>query len=187
MDMVQMDPRDAGNETLNASKYTRALKDLIDCYVSAQNGIDRQRIYIGGCSNGGFMTQVLIMEYPELFAAAFPVCSAAMDSRITDKQLNDIRSMPIWFVNAASDPVVPAPKHSLATYDRLVKLEAPRVYYSYPRDVHDISGRYKQEDGSPYVYSGHCSWIYVYNNWLTQHIDGKEVSIMEWLAAQRRI
>ncbi|MFP3091110.1 prolyl oligopeptidase family serine peptidase [Treponema sp. TIM-1] len=186
MDMVNLDPRDAGNETLNASKYTRALKNLFDHYIAANPGIDRQRIYIGGCSNGGFMTQVLIMAYPELFAAAFPVCSTAIDSRITHKQLLSIRHLPIWFVNAASDPVVPAPKNSLGTYDRLVKLEAPQVYYSYPRNIYDKSGLYTKKDGSPYVYPGHCSWIYVYNNWLTQYIHGKEISLMEWLASQRK-
>jgi predicted peptidase len=186
MDMVLMDPRDAGNETLNASKYTRALKALIDYYIAEHGGIDRQRIYIGGCSNGGFMTQVMIMEYPEFFAAAFPVCSPAMDSRITDKQLQGIRLMPLWFVNAASDPVVFAPQNSLATYDRLVKLNAPQVYYSYPRDIRDKSGRYLKKDGSPYLYSGHSSWIYVYNNWLTQYMSGKEISFMKWLAGQRK-
>jgi predicted peptidase len=132
------------------------------------------------------MTQVLIMEYPNLFAAAFPVCSAAVDSKITDKQLRDIRLMPIWFVNAISDPVVPAPWHSLATFDRLVKLGAPQVYYSYPRDIRDKSGLYAKKDGSSYVYPGHCSWIYVYNNWLTQHIEGKEITLMEWLSRQRK-
>jgi predicted peptidase len=186
MDTIHLDPRDAGNETLNVSKYTRALKNLIDQYLGEHSCIDRHRIYVGGCSNGGFMTQVLIMEYPDLFAAAFPVCSTAADSKITDKQLRDICRMPIWFVNAASDTVVPAPRNSLATFDRLVKLGAHQVYYSYPRDIHDKSGRYTQKDGSPYVYPGHYSWIYVYNNWLTQVIGGKEISLMEWLSRQRK-
>jgi predicted peptidase len=186
MDIVHLDPRDGGNETLNTSKYTGALKNLIDRYLAEHPGIDRHRIYIGGCSNGGFMTQVLIMEYPDLFAAAFPVCSTAINNKITDKQLRGIRHIPIWFVNAASDPVVSAPQNSLATFDRLVKLEAPQVYYSYPRDIHDKSGRYTKKDGSPYVYPGHHSWIYVYNNWLTQHIEGKEITLLEWLSRQRK-
>jgi predicted peptidase len=186
MDMIHIDPRDAGNETLNASKYTRALGRLVDQYLAERPGIDRRRIYIGGCSNGGFMTQVLIMEYPHLFAAAFPVCSAAVDSKITDRQLRDIRLMPLWFVNAVSDPVVSAPGNSLATFDRLVKLGAPQVYYSYPRHIQDKSGRYTKKDGSPYEYPGHCSWIYVYNNWLTQCINGKEITLMEWLSQQRK-
>jgi predicted peptidase len=186
MDAVNLDPRDGGNETFNTSKYTRALKNLFDRYMADHPGIDRRRVYIGGCSNGGFMTQVLIMAYPELFAAAFPVCSTAVDSRITTKQLQGIRLMPVWFVNAASDPVVPAPKNSLGTYDRLVKLDAPGVYYSYPRNICDKSGLYTKKDGSPYVYPGHHSWIYVYNNWLTQYIDGREISLMEWLASQRK-
>jgi predicted peptidase len=168
------------------SKYTRAVKYLIDTYVDNNPGIDRRRIYIGGCSNGGFMTTVLMTEYPGYFAAAFPVCSAALDSDITDTQLRSIRNLPVWFTHAASDNVVAAPRHSLATYDRMVKLGAPSVYYSYPRDVHDLSGRYTNNDGSPYMYSGHSVWIYVYNNTLTQNIDGKDLSILNWLASQRK-
>ncbi|GHV37388.1 hypothetical protein AGMMS49546_04990 [Spirochaetia bacterium] len=169
-----------------SSKYTRALKNLIDTYIDNNPGIDRSRIYIGGCSNGGYMTMVMILEYPDYFAAAFPVCSAARDSRISDKQLRSIRSLPIWFTNAASDKAVAAPLHSLATYDRMVKLGAPQVYYSYPRDVHDLYGHYTNAKGGPYEYSGHNSWIYVYNNALHQHIDGKDIGILNWLALQSK-
>jgi hypothetical protein len=63
---------------------------------------------------------------------------------------------------------------------------APHVYCSYPRDVHDLSGRYKKRDNTPYVYPGHHSWIYVYNNSLIQYINGRDITILEWLAEQRR-
>ena len=33
-----------------------ALDALIDAYIEARPWIDRDRVYIGGCSNGGFMT-----------------------------------------------------------------------------------------------------------------------------------
>lgn len=33
--------------------------------------IDADRIYIGGCSNGGFMTMRMIVDYPKYFAAAY--------------------------------------------------------------------------------------------------------------------
>ncbi|MDR2606922.1 MAG: prolyl oligopeptidase family serine peptidase, partial [Treponema sp.] len=170
----------------NTSKYTRALKALIDEYVEKNPGIDRKRIYIGGLSNGGFMTQVLILEYPDFFAAAIPVCSPALDSRISDDLLKPVLKLPTWYVNAATDPVVPAVKHSLATYDRMIKSGAPNVYYSYLRDVRDLSGTWKNRDGSNYEYGGHSAWIYVYNNWIHEEIGGKDTRILEWLSAQKK-
>lgn len=170
----------------NTSKYTRALKALIDEYVEKNPGIDRKRIYIGGLSNGGFMTQVMILEYPDFFAAAIPVCSPALDSRISDEAIKPVLRLPTWYVNAATDTVVPAVKHSLATYDRMIKLGGQNVYYSYLRDVRDLSGSWKGRDGGNYEYEGHCSWIPVYNNWLCQEINGKDTRILEWLSAQKK-
>lgn len=69
------------------SMYTRALMDTIDTYVKNNDDIDTERIYIGGCSNGGFMTMRMIMSYPEYFAAAYPICDAMYDAFITDEDI----------------------------------------------------------------------------------------------------
>jgi hypothetical protein len=39
-------------------------------------------------------------------------------------------------------------------------------------------------DGTPYQYSGHWSWIYVFINEVESIINGTTTTIMEWLAAQ---
>jgi hypothetical protein len=52
--------------------------------------------------------------------------------------------------------------------------------------VVDTSGLYKNADGTPYEYNGHWSWIYVYNNDVKTTIDGKEITLMEWLASQSK-
>ena len=36
--------------------------------------IDRERIYVAGCSNGGYMTMEMTSVYRDLFAAAVPIC-----------------------------------------------------------------------------------------------------------------
>ena len=43
--------------------------------------IDRDRIYVAGCSNGGYMTLELTSVYPDLFAAAVPICSVVQSLR----------------------------------------------------------------------------------------------------------
>src|SRR5699024_10804790 len=52
------------------SKYTKALVALIKEYMDKKS-IDRDRIYLGGGSNGGYMTINLHLENTELFTARF--------------------------------------------------------------------------------------------------------------------
>lgn len=168
------------------SKYLYALMDLIESYIEQNPGVDQNRIYIGGASNGGFMTMAMILAFPDFFAAAFPISEAAPDALIPEEALQRIVDLPIWFVHSASDMVVPAPFFTLGTYDRLIKLGAQNVQLSYPQRVVDTSGKLGEPDGSPYEYPGHWSWVYLHNNELHTVSNGKQVSFLEWLAAQRR-
>jgi len=169
------------------SKYTKALKNLIDKYVQANLDIDTNRIYIGGCSNGGFMTVRMILDYPDYFAAAFPVCEAMSHSYLSEKDIETLKNQNIWFVTAATDPVVPAPNFALPTYDKLIKKGAKNVHLTYLKRVIDTSGRYQDEKGNPYEYNGHWSWIYVYNNEAISEINGQQVPILNWLAIQNKL
>lgn len=169
------------------STYTEALMALIDTYVKSNPDIDTDRIYIGGCSNGGYMTMNMIMKYPTYFAAAYPICEAYADSWITDEMLEGIKDLPIWFTHAKNDPVVDPELHTVATYERLLAMGAENVHFSYYDDVHDLSGLYTDPTGNPYQYNGHWSWIYVFNNdpkledgttifkWLSQQTKAEEV------------
>lgn len=56
------------------SRYTEILKDTIAYYLAQNPDADPDRVYIGGCSNGGYMTVNMLISYPELFAAAYPLC-----------------------------------------------------------------------------------------------------------------
>lgn len=53
------------------------LRAAIDDFIEENRyNIDPERIYIGGYSMGGKMTLKMAVAYPEMFAAAFPVCPA---------------------------------------------------------------------------------------------------------------
>ncbi|MDU4939135.1 MAG: peptidase [Clostridium sp.] len=172
-----------GNYTKDGtSMYTEPLMKLIENYVNNTPDIDTNRIYIGGCSNGGYMTMDIIFNYPTYFAGAFPICEAYSNEWITDDMLNSIKDIPIWFTHAANDPIVDPETTTLPTYDRLIQLGAKNVHLSYFDDVHDTSGLYKGEDGLPYQYNGHFTWIYALNN---ECIDNN-VSIFEWLSKQTK-
>lgn len=166
------------------SKYEKTLIELIKTYVKKNKDIDPNRIYIGGDSNGGYMTMLMIRDYPKYFAAAFPTCEALKDTLIKDENIQSIKSLPIWFITAKTDKLINAYEYAVPTYERLVKAGAKNVHLSLFDNVIDTSGLYKKADGTPFEYDGHWSWIYVYNNDIEAKINEKQTTLMEWLATQ---
>jgi predicted peptidase len=169
------------------SKYEKALMALINDYVAKNPDVDPNRIYIGGASNGGYMTMLMVRDYPGYFAAAYPVCEGLNDILISDADLQKMKETPIWFVTAKNDTTLPPGTNTVPTYNRLIQAGADNVHLTLFDDVHDTSGLYNNADGTPYQYSGHWSWIYVYNNEATASINGQTTTLMEWMAAQTLI
>jgi predicted peptidase len=167
-----------------SSIYQEALMALIKDYVATNPDIDPNRIYIGGASNGGYMTMLMIRDYPGFFAAAFPVCEGLNDTLITDEDIQNITKTPTWFVTAANDTTLLPELNTLPTFDRLNDAGAENVHLTLFDDVRDTTGLYKNADGTPYEYNGHWSWIPVYNNEVEATINGENITIMEWMAAQ---
>jgi predicted peptidase len=168
------------------SIYQEALIALIEDYVANHKDIDPNRIYIGGASNGGYMTMLMIRDYPQYFAAAFPVCEGLRDWLVSDADIQALKETPIWFVHAKNDTTLLPDQNTVPTYNRLLAAGATNVHLSLYDDVHDTSGLYKNSDGTPYQYPGHWSWIYVYNNDPVTTINGKSTTLMEWMAAQSK-
>ena len=175
------------------SKYTVALKALIDEFIEAHDDIDRDRVYVGGCSNGGYMTMRLIVDYPDFFAAAYPVCEALYDKHITDQDIENIKNIPIWFVQAANDTTVRPETAMLPTLKRLREAGAPNVHATFFDKVVDQSGLFKDELGRPYEYFGHFSWVHCYNDFCEYDIDGTRVfqdgypvTLWKWMGMQHR-
>lgn len=174
------------------TKYSEALLYLIDEFVAKNPGIDKSRIYIGGDSNGGFMTLRLVLDYPERWTAAFPVCEAVPDETITDEQIEAIKDKPIWFVTCLEDTTVPPEKCPVATYRRLIKAGARDVHCTCWDVIEDIRGAFDLVDGKPYKYYGHFSWVPTLNDdckvdYDKQPVvcDGKEVTLLEWLSLHK--
>src|SRR5580765_5376456 len=92
--------------------------------------VDSNRIYITGLSMGGFGTYDAIERYPELFAAAVPVCGGGDVSKVTS-----IVHIPIWIVHGAEDPAV-NPLYSLDMFQALTKAGAHPGFTQYPEVGH---------------------------------------------------
>ena len=165
------------------SRYAESLFEFIDNYVSANPDIDTSRVLIGGCSNGGYMTVELILRHPDYFAAAFPICEYFLDEHISDEQIESIASLPIWFTYAKNDSVVNPAACAIPTVERLLAAGAEDVHVSAFDNVIDTTGRFFKDDGTPYEYSGHWSWIYFDNN---ECFDENGVNAWEWLASKSK-
>jgi len=163
------------------SIYLSTFMELVESYVAEHDAIDRNRIYIGGCSNGGFMAVDVILNHPDYFAAAFPICEAYLAEGITDAQLERMKDLPTWFVYAENDTVVPPESYEIPLVERLKEIGA-NVHTSVFPNVADTTGLYQGEDGGAYQYMGHWSWIYFFNN----QCEENGVSLWNWLAEQSK-
>jgi len=181
-----------GNYTRGAinDMHNEPLMALIKEYVARHPNIDTNRIYIGGCSNGGYMSLKLMLNHPDYFAASFPSALAYHTKYITDEQIESIKELPIWFIHSQDDPVTKAEDTVNPVYQRLLAVGAKNVHFSSYDHVVDITGFY---GGENFHYLGHFSWIYSHANLCTLDydgqpvmLDGRPVTIMEWLAAQRK-
>ncbi|MBR0387608.1 MAG: prolyl oligopeptidase family serine peptidase [Clostridia bacterium] len=176
------------------SKYTAALKALIDEFIARFPAvIDPDRVYVGGDSNGGFMTMRMLMSYPDFFAAAFPICEAMLDKRISEEDIRHLKEIPIWFTHAKNDPVVKPEDYVVPTYRRLMAAGAKNCHFTFWDKIVDMHGLFRNEKGEPWEYMGHFSWIPMLNDDCKADYDGKpvvwegrEVTLMDWLAAQKR-
>ena len=167
------------------SIYSQDLMAFIKNYVAAHPGVDENRIYVGGDSNGGYMTMLLVRDNPGYFAAAFPTCEGLADKLISDKDLRNSAQTPLWCTAAKTDTVLPPKDYVVPTFARLQKIGAD-AHFSFFDKVVDETGLYKKADGTPYEYAGHWSWIYVYNDRCEDTIGGKTVKLFDWMAAQHR-
>lgn len=165
------------------SWYTGALWKAITTYVESNPDVDTSRIYLGGCSNGGYMTMNMMFEHGDYFAAFYPVCEAYLDQRISDEMIAGIKDYHIWFLLSADDATVNPPDFALPTYVRLLKAGAENVWLTLTDHVRGT------DDPEPWswtgtgTYDGHWSWIYAFNDQVTTRFDPAKVSSVDDLTS----
>lgn len=136
--------RDANGSGIQMAKTATKQMELLIALIqefSKKFPVDTNRIYITGLSMGGFGTFDAIERYPNLFAAAVPVCGGGDISKASS-----IKHIPIWIFHGAQDATV-SPSLSLSMVDALTKSGAKPGYTQYPE-------------------VGHFSWIAAYSDHL---------------------
>ncbi|MFN7252964.1 MAG: prolyl oligopeptidase family serine peptidase [Anaerobacillus sp.] len=132
--------------------------------------IDTDRIYVTGISNGGVGTWHFIINNPDLFAAAVPICGIPIVTKYTISEsytpleeasfFEGIKDMPIWVFHAADDYLVDV-NYSRDAVATIKSLGGKSINYT----------EYREGEVKPV---GHFAWIPAYQNqemidWLFQN------------------
>ena len=179
-------------ELKRMEEYNMVKYELIQSLIAAGQ-VDANRIYISGASSGGGAVLRFLMQYPELFAAALPICAKdtiipisepyglafKMQGSLTISEEDyencyseikslmsgyDITHIPIWFVQAENDPVCTS-YTSKILYDVLEEMGAKQ---------NKITMYTNEEMSAKGLLSLHSSWIMAFN----------DPEIMKWVYDQ---
>ena len=176
--------KDAGDGVENEgdmdSRYETLLMDTINAYLELNPDIDRDRIYLIGGSNGGFMAMEMLIRYPGVFAAAVP-CSPALAYYVyareddgsyrtfgsakmrtdyvflTEDKIEALKQAPIWILCAATDTLVPTDEYAAPIYHELLMAGAENCWCSLYIGVEGTENAETQ-------YLGHWTWVYLFND-----------------------
>lgn len=162
------------------SYYEQSLFELIE-QTKTETGASK--VVVAGASGGGYMTMLLLTKHPDYFAAAIPICEAYPDNLLTEDQLEAIKDVPMYFIYSNDDASLSSDKFSKSTISRLEEAGATNLHVASSDHVIDTSEKYNYlNDGKPYQYNGHFSWIYFFNN--EAESDDGETNVWEWIAEQ---
>jgi predicted peptidase len=100
--------------------------------LSNEEGVDKSRVYISGLSMGGMGTFESVYRYPDLYAAALPICGGGDVNRYDKK----VAKVPFWVFHGAADAVV-NPQLSRDMVEKLKSLKAEVKYSEYPGVNHN--------------------------------------------------
>jgi predicted peptidase len=140
--------------------------------VARRHPVDGDRIYVAGCSNGGYMSLKMTTVYPSLLAASVPICGVVASlqpggpTMIPDAELMRINT-PTWLVASLDDTTVPPEPNTIHAHD-LIPESTMTLYDHVIWDGHQ--------------FPGHWSWIYVARN----DPSSNGIHIWQWMAQQRR-
>ena len=101
------------------------VKELLDSIMSLSQ-VDKDRIYVMGLSMGGMATFDMAIRYPDVFAAAVPICGTVNSSR-----LPAAKDVKFRIYHGDADNVVPV-AGSREAYKALKAAGADVLYFEFP-------------------------------------------------------
>ena len=101
--------------------------------ITTKYRIDTNRVYLTGVSLGGAGTWYLATKYPDKFAAIAPMCGFTHHLDFIEKNINNLRDMPIWAFLGQIDKVV-----QFEDSQRIIKMldeKNDRIKFTTPKDI----------------------------------------------------
>lgn len=116
------------------SEPMRLTKLMLEQFMK-DNPVDADRIYVMGLSMGGFGTWDFAQRYPQVVAAAAPICGGA-DNATAKK----IAHIPIWTFHGSADTAV-WPERTRSMVEALQKVKGNIRYSEYEKVGHNSWSR----------------------------------------------
>ncbi len=108
----------------------KSVKELLDKYL-AMKTVDKNRVYILGLSMGGMGTFDMVCRFPDIFAAAVPICGGVYPDRLAKA-----KNVKFRIFHGDADSVVSV-ENSRAAYEALKKYGASVEYTEFPGCEHN--------------------------------------------------
>lgn len=108
----------------------RTVMDLLQSYT-AMPDVDASRVYIIGLSMGAMATYDLVIRFPEVFAAAVPICGI-----VNPERLANAKAVPFRIYHGDADDVV-STEGSRQAYRALKRAGADVTYFELPGVPHN--------------------------------------------------
>ena len=157
-----------------------ALLAAIDDFIANNPNVDTNRIYIGGFSMGGYMTWKTVLERPDFFAAAFPICPAY---RPNAEEIASLGTLPIWIIHGVQDPTCNFEVFSQGLVQEFDEAGNNNVWLSAIPTLYE-------KDGVTQTQTQHHAWVAVTNNMLYENGEPYDPDypdgFIPWLAAQKK-
>lgn len=104
----------------------KAVKEMLDFYLENPS-IDRSKVYIIGLSMGAMGTYDMVARFPEIFAAAIPICGAVNPP----ERMKSVKDVSFRIFHGDADPTVPV-ECSRKAYKVLKESGVKVEYYEFP-------------------------------------------------------
>ena len=111
-----------------------AVKELVDSYLE-NPAVDASRVYIMGLSMGGMATFDLVSRYPEIFAAAIPICGSVNPQRLKQNAAG-VKKVKFRLYHGDADIAVSV-EGSRQAYKALKEIGADVEYFEFPGCTHN--------------------------------------------------
>lgn len=147
------------------------VKAVIDGMI-ADGKVDPNRIYITGFSMGGGSTWTFLQTYPDLAAAAAPLCPAGGPGSVENAL--KVANLPLWTFVDEEDFL----------YNSVVNTD--KTYSPYWNDSLLTTIPFNQLNDPPYNghrFDGHAVWLPVYN----EYVHPERGMLIDWLFAQSKV